>query len=517
MAGIRFEKNPRVRRINEMLLNLSEENFEEDEREKVLVHPAKETWTAWQRIEPLLHKEVTPKRRRNLPPVIRSPEGIPGREQAANSPRHRNFEVEFVDGPIWKMGLEPNTSRYILGNGRYRAHKLAQRLIKERETQRNTGRMCLEQKTLMAFIQKYFKREFEVYLKFELQKETQKKKAEKERSRRNSADHVPLPEIELDLLPQPEKTLAHLPPLRESASAAKAANHKAYVNHRLGVLDEELQHAHSGKRPDTKHSNRSQSEPPPGLGSLVDPLSQQNGGTRKSEKTLREEMRNQVQIQEIADHLIHALSKIKKTRDEELRRRFQCNEVPLQPQSALTTKSEPDLSERPIRRLHIEPLPRLVQAGQNIKYQTSSGDIISVPRFGQYPALDSNPDTRIGRKRDPLLQKKKKPPPLEVLAGTNPAQNGTTLSDQVLQSMITTTKYTPSEANLSIASKHDNVRNDDIGGMMVDGFQPMPIGKPRHRQKRPISPPMTTQQQQGILPEISGKSVNKVITSNRVL
>jgi hypothetical protein len=242
--------------------------------------------------------------------------------------------------------------------------------------------------------------------------------------------------------------------------------------------------------------------------------------TKKSERTLREEQRHRAQVQELADHLINALSELKKTRDEELRRRFHdededSSELPISLPSA---KSAPEATQHHVNHNNQyhhngEHLPHLVPSGQTIKYQSSSGEVISVPRFGHYTGMDSSSDSKVMRRRDQVILRRKKPQN-ESLTGINPGLNSN--SEDVLQNVITTTKCSTKDSNLHNMSKGpDSARQDDSSGLVCDGFQAIPIGKPRHRSKRGSSPPVS-EQPKGI-PQISGKSVNKFITTNRIL
>lgn len=545
MSSRDFGRVPRTykeRQIAERLLRFSEETFEEDGGIKL----EKDFFGSWQRTGPEVKSAPQKKKRPIPPPVIQHEEKI--NESLQLSAKYKNYELDFVDSPAWRTCVDPCTHRYLANNGRYRAYKFIQRVARERDSHKfSIGKPVLEQKTLIACIQRYFKNEFELFLRHEMQKEARTRAEvgnEVINGRCNSADAltVPVSEVHASQDNHENGNITHLPPIRRSKVMKSEA--RQYMNNRLTELNQEmrnrgLRRSNKSLTPDHSRSKalRSRSEPPPpGLGSLVDPIYQQDSLRKSESKQNREMIRNKIQVQQLADHLMNALSELKKTRDEELRKRFEIDEEefdtddpsePVNLPEADSVVKDMNHSANILRKppSDLNPFPKLLPVAQSIKYRTSSGDVISVPRFGHYTGLESNSnerETKSAKSKDKEVkdsppEKIKKASHLNTKSLTAGNSGDSNCKKEELQSIITASKCPPIDHPLSchsLAPRQEPVL-EEVPKVILDGFQALPVGKPRHRRQRPGSP--LIDKKDSILPEISGKRVSKLTTVNRVL
>ena len=106
------------------------------------------------------------------------------------SEEKRSKEYEFVDAPAWRICVEPSTYQYVPNNGRYRASKLVKRIESQRHVKRlqyqQETRMTPERQHLQREIQRELRKEFEMYLKLEKDKQSANNESDKAESQLNT-------------------------------------------------------------------------------------------------------------------------------------------------------------------------------------------------------------------------------------------------------------------------------------------------------------------------------------------
>ena len=94
--------------------------------------------------------------------------------------QRRNYELDFVNCPAWRMGIEPMTYRYMPSNGRYRAFKLARRQDTPKAFKKSfsTSKLSTDARHLQKEIQRELRKEFEMFLSVERQKSSMMRQLE---------------------------------------------------------------------------------------------------------------------------------------------------------------------------------------------------------------------------------------------------------------------------------------------------------------------------------------------------
>ena len=97
--------------------------------------------------------------------------------------KRRNYELDFVNCPAWRMGVEPMTYRYLPSNGRYRAFKLARRHDTPKPFQKSfsTTKLSTDLRHLQKEIQRELRKEFDMFLSVEKQKSSVMRQLETKR------------------------------------------------------------------------------------------------------------------------------------------------------------------------------------------------------------------------------------------------------------------------------------------------------------------------------------------------
>ena len=110
---------------------------------------------------------IVPKRRKS---TIQEESVVEESAVEAEDKLQRNYELEFVNCPPWKIGVEPFTYRYMGNNGRYRAYKLARKLVNSNRAKVGhveMGNLNPDKRLLQREIQRELRREFDTFVKTE--------------------------------------------------------------------------------------------------------------------------------------------------------------------------------------------------------------------------------------------------------------------------------------------------------------------------------------------------------------
>lgn len=156
--GAKFDK-----RITKQLIEISEDVYDDEQlSNKVYVGGTQEKLDSWEYNTPN-PKFVTAKRKKSLS-VPSEPVNGDEMNKTDSDPYSQCYEIDFVECPAWRIGVEPLTYRYMSNHGRYRAYKLGQRLINVNSRLRSNGKVNYDRHKLRNAIQTELKMEFETFL-----------------------------------------------------------------------------------------------------------------------------------------------------------------------------------------------------------------------------------------------------------------------------------------------------------------------------------------------------------------
>lgn len=169
------------RRFLRQLMRFSDEFTDNDLNTVAIIPEDKIDVSAWDNLDP------NPKYLLNIKKKKLDSLSIETDLTNASSSLHtkRDFELEFVRCPAWRIGVEPVTYRYMPNNGRYRASKLAKRLHVPKAFKKSfsTPKLSSDSTHLKSEIHRELRKEFEMFISLERQQSIVKRQQEAKEQR----------------------------------------------------------------------------------------------------------------------------------------------------------------------------------------------------------------------------------------------------------------------------------------------------------------------------------------------